>query len=439
MIRTYRITPAATEQYIDSLSKLEFATKGLHQLLEYRSNVLVKNYGVSSLSTISIRGSSAAQTSVKWQGLNINNAMTGITDFSNLPVGLFDDIRVHYGDHPSQRSLSGSIDLENKIPLANKPYSGRLLYSFESTGNHTFGLQQSFHIGKIANTFKLFFANEQNKFTYYNSIRDSMQTLEHAYRKSMHVMNDFYYQYNSKLSVSWHTWFSSMQREIPAAKFEIHSNKVEDIQSMRSILKCKYRKNDFYQLESSLGFVQENYHYQDTDVNINTHANVTQVPFQCLASLHFPKQQTLQVELLSSYSFLHSQNQHELTKAGLQLNYEKSFFTYRLALKTYVQKEVSNLFKIPLSIGLQAVYRLPFQTDLYATLSQTNRTPTLNELYYNPGGNKNLLPEKSNNLEVGTRIHYTKLRTKLNAEISGFNRLVSNWIVWYGNSILTPH
>ena len=266
-----------------------------------------------------------------------------------------------------------------------------------------------------------------------------MQTLDHAHRKSVHLMNDFYFQYNSKNSISWHNWFSSMLREIPAANFEIQSNKVEDIQSMRSILKWKYRKNDFYQLESSLGFVQENYQYQDSDVNINTQANVTQIPFQCLASLHFPKQQTLQVELSSAYSFLHSQKQHELTKAGLQLNYEKSLFKYRLALKTYIQKEVSNLFEIPISSGVQAVLRLPLQTDLYATISQTNRTPTLNELYYNPGGNKNLLPEKSNNLEAGTRIHYSKPRTKFNADISGFNRQVSNWIVWYGNSILTPH
>lgn len=438
MIRTYRITPPATEQFIDSLAKLEFATKGLHQLLEYRSNVLVKNYGVSALSTISIRGSSAAQTSVKWQGLNINNAMTGITDFSNLPVGLFDDIRIHYGDHPSQRSLSGSIDLENRIPASDNKYSGKLLYSFESTGNHTFGIQQSFHQRKIANTLKLFVSNEQNKFTYYNTIRDSMQTLAHAHRKSKHVMNDLYYQVNAKHSISWHTWFSSMLREIPAANFEVRSNKLEDIQSIRSLLKWKYRKNSFYQLESSLGYVQENYHYQDPDVNLNTQANVTQIPFQCLASMNFPKQQTLQVELNSAYSFLHSQQQHDLVKAGIQLNYGKSFFTYRLSVKTYVQKEVSNLFEIPMSIGLQAVYRLPLQTDIYATISQTNRTPTLNELYYNPGGNKNLRPEKSNNLELGTRIHHAKPRTKWNAEISSFNRQVSNWIVWYGNSILTP-
>ncbi|MBK9299353.1 MAG: TonB-dependent receptor plug domain-containing protein [Bacteroidetes bacterium] len=89
IIKDKKTTQIINTQTIDKQTQLQYQTNSLNHLLALHTNVFVKNYGVGSLSTISIRGSSAAQTAVLWHGLNLNNAMTGLADFSILPVSFF--------------------------------------------------------------------------------------------------------------------------------------------------------------------------------------------------------------------------------------------------------------------------------------------------------------------------------------------------------------
>src|SRR5688572_6926564 len=57
----------------------------------------LKTYGNNQLSTITIRGTTASQTAVLWNGININSPTLGQTDFSLIPLFLFDDVSVQYG------------------------------------------------------------------------------------------------------------------------------------------------------------------------------------------------------------------------------------------------------------------------------------------------------------------------------------------------------
>ena len=76
---------------------------------------------------------------------------------------------------------------------------------------------------------------------------------------------------------------------------------------------------------------------------------------------------------------------------------------------------------------------------LNASISSNYRTPTLNELYFTPGGNINLKPETSRNLEGGVEQTVNKRQYSLKTRSTLFTRDVKNWIVWYGGAILTPH
>jgi iron complex outermembrane receptor protein len=56
--------------------------------------------------------------------------------------------------------------------------------------------------------------------------------------------------------------------------------------------------------------------------------------------------------------------------------------------------------------------------------------PTLNDLYWNPGGNQNLNPEQSKSYETGIIIKHKQLQIRLNA----YNRTCTNQITWMANS-----
>ncbi len=98
-----------------------------------------------------------------------------------------------------------------------------------------------------------------------------------------------------------------------------------------------------------------------------------------------------------------------------------------------------SVFSLPFIYSVSSNVKIKYGFDVYANYSTNYRMPTLNELYYNPGGNIDLKPEKSKNIESG--FHYLKNyhQHTLNISSAFYKRKVDNWIAWYGNAILTPH
>jgi vitamin B12 transporter len=79
------------------------------------------------------------------------------------------------------------------------------------------------------------------------------------------------------------------------------------------------------------------------------------------------------------------------------------------------------------SLGVSPIQRLTFK----ASAARSYRAPTLNERYYNPGGNPNLRPETGLGYEAGL-LHRLKLtpRTTLQTELTGYRQLVDDWVQW---------
>ncbi|MDZ7776138.1 MAG: TonB-dependent receptor [Bacteroidales bacterium] len=71
-------------------------------------------------------------------------------------------------------------------------------------------------------------------------------------------------------------------------------------------------------------------------------------------------------------------------------------------------------------------------------VSRNYRLPTLNDLYWQPGGDPELLPERGFTLETGLKY----LSQKRNgwhggAEITWFRNDISNWIAWQPDGIMS--
>jgi hypothetical protein len=128
-----------------------------------------------------------------------------------------------------------------------------------------------------------------------------------------------------------------------------------------------------------------------------------------------------------------------LLRNSVALRYEVEPIYKKLFVQTFVQKEWTNVFALPLIAGLSIRQKVFQDNFLFASLASNYRSPTLNELYFTPGGNKNLKPETSRNLEVGLENNLKHGVQSLKASSILYSRDVKNWIVWYGGTILTPH
>jgi vitamin B12 transporter len=67
-------------------------------------------------------------------------------------------------------------------------------------------------------------------------------------------------------------------------------------------------------------------------------------------------------------------------------------------------------------------------------LARTYRAPTLNERYWRPGGNPNLLPENGVGGELGLSYQHPLSRhTTFTGELTGYSQTVNEWVQWLPN------
>ena len=65
-----------------------------------------------------------------------------------------------------------------------------------------------------------------------------------------------------------------------------------------------------------------------------------------------------------------------------------------------------------------------------ASLSRAFKVPTLNDRYWVPGGNPDILPEDSWSAEMGLEHVFENGGTKLTHGITRYRMYVDNWIIW---------
>ena len=61
--------------------------RSLGDLLSDETGAFVKSYGSGGIATISLRGSSAGQSTITWNGVPVLNPMLGLQDLSLIPLG----------------------------------------------------------------------------------------------------------------------------------------------------------------------------------------------------------------------------------------------------------------------------------------------------------------------------------------------------------------
>ena len=96
---TKKLKENSIGQHVVSLSDsvLTRNIESFTDLIRYNSSIYLKEYGKGGTSSVSFRGTSASNTAVVWNGININSINNGQTGFNSLTVSLNDAIDVRKG------------------------------------------------------------------------------------------------------------------------------------------------------------------------------------------------------------------------------------------------------------------------------------------------------------------------------------------------------
>ena len=415
---------------IDSLTTISLQFNSLDAALMQESGMAIKTYGLGMLASPSLRGGSAQQTAVLWHGLNIQNSMLGQVDLSSIPLGMFTAASVDYTSQTNGglNATSGSIALKDN----NNSQRFEIGSSVSTLQGYSNLFKAHFAGKKFSSHSKIFHLESENKYAYKNYLKPThpAERMQGAKQKMLVLMQDLNWTITEKNKIEASVWFTQRHRNIPPTILQNTKSALQFDNSFKAIIESKNQFRGSL-LNVRVAFLKDVLNYTDTGITGNNRWS------GIVAETDWKKKLGAKHELSLFYNFS--------TFNGISNSYlnKNNTQTRQSAIASYLYTISNSLFLAANASAIQINFKevapqLKLQVDkqfevspknrvaLKAALYNAYRYPTLNDLFWNPGGNINLQPEKS--LCAETNLSYET--TNFSGEVSAFSKHVNNWIIW---------
>ncbi|WP_118972742.1 TonB-dependent receptor [Taibaiella koreensis] len=461
-------TAGQQTQSIEKVYRDLYRSQSLANLLSQQTPVFVKSYGINGIATLSLRGASAAQSTVLWNGVPILNPALGVADISILTTGLFDRISLQYG---SSAALFGSGNVGGALLLEQYPATFindklvDLTLGGGSFGRRDMGAKALWQNGHWRISLRGFYQHATNDFLYTDGLQEERKLSNAQLTAGGGLLTADYKLGKQRVGdqvLSVQLWYQQYQREIPPALFEQYSVKKQTDASLRSQLSWyKQGKRSYFYAKASLN--REYLRYEDSVVLPDNRNHITQY-YQELGwkyRLDAPEanrkyQHSILLFSPLQYAVAKGNNissKESQFRPAIVLTYSLSAWKGRLKANAALRQEWVNGAAAPLLPGAGADFsllemehqRVGLRMGLQGNVQRSYRIPTLNELYYFPGGNVNLKPEQGWNVDGGYSfvflLHngHSGSLLHIDHQVHAFNRNIHDWVYWLGGAIWTPY
>ncbi len=452
-----RYEAGVKQRTIDHLTRQLYRQESLAELLAASTTAFVRATGLNTFSTLSLRGASSAQSAVYWEGVPLMNGATGGADISLLPVSSMRSVTVDYGSSAAlwgSGNVGGAILLQDERPLfGNGKWSGEVAGGAGSFGHYS-------GLGNVRYSGKRLFA------TVAGSAVRAENDFEVVDERGNHFVTENARQqsYNANLTLgcspgkkgrdilTGRLWLYGYDRQIPKALFESGSVKRQTDDGFRTMLQWERRPdfstNRYYAKAALLG---NSFSYGDSSIGLYSEVATRQAFAEGGVEKRIGQRGYFTLFAPLQRLWLVRSPDTAQTRAAIAGAVSYGFFRRKLAPQHYRIQAAANfrlesfdgkLIALP---GLNAHSEITSGFSLLANAQYTYRAPTLNELYYQPGGNPDLKPERGWSVDGGydwrkdLSREGRKVHWRFHQSGAVYDRLIRDWIIWLGGSIWTPH
>ncbi len=410
------------EKLNDSI--IERNAASLTETLRYNSSIYFKENGFGMVSSPSFRGTNAAQTAVIWNGVKINSVFTGQTDFNTISPLNYNEIAIRSGGGGVQfgsGAVGGSVHLNNSYSFKkiDSTEIGLRFGSFSTLGGNASTTQTwGDHYLNVG----LDFISSENDYEYVgkNKTNNHGQFLRFAAK-----VNEA-----RKLKrgvATWNSEYTYNDRNFSGSLNTIGKDAYNDI-ATRNLWQLQQNAGIF-STKMSVAHLFEQYKYFPNSENplyTGGKANTFIGAFQTEVFLY----RKLRIHGKVEYTFVDAEgdnvgNHSRKTLAAVfLLNHKLSEkFNYGINLR----KEFLNEFDNPFLFSADAKWNISKNYALRLNGSKNYRVPTFNDLYWYAGGNVDLQPETSYQVELGQEFSLGNLKADVAAYYISSEDLIK-WI-----------
>ena len=459
----------------DSVVLKENIALSMADVLTFNSPIFVKSYGRATLSTVSFRGTSPSHTQVTWNGMKINNPMLGMTDFSMIPSYFIDDASLLHGTSSVNETgggLGGAVKMST-VPAQNEGFGLQYVQGVGSFKTFDEFVRLTYGSDKWQISTRAVLSSSPNEYEYKNhdkkeNIYDEDMNIVGQYYpvennrsgsyKDFHFLQEVYYNTGKGDRFGFNAWYINSNRELPMLTTdygeEMDFDNRQREHTFRSILSWDHFRSN-WKLSAKGGYINTwmAYDYK-RDVGNGNMAHMTRSRSkintfygQAEGEYFIGKKWLFTANVAAHQHFVESQDKNIILQEG-----GKGIVGYNKA-RVELSSSVSAKYRPTDNIGLSFVLR----EDMYgedftplipaffidgviskkgnitakASVSRNFRFPTLNDLYFLPGGNPNLKKESGITYDAGFSFAFAKEeKYNLQGSVNWFDSYINDWILW---------
>jgi vitamin B12 transporter len=419
---------------IDSTVRLTHQFSSVAEIISQHTPINVRSYGNGLLATINARGLGANHTSVSWNGIPLNSANLGLTDLSLLPSFLFDEIAVVSG---GTGPVYGNNSMGVGIELLNTKAKNTTLNISGMNGSYgSVAKNINFNYGgnKFQSSAGIYIYNSDNDFTYKNIAKpgNPLQKQKNARQRQIGLAQIIHFNIKNN-NFKTGLWYQTTERELPALMISDKSEELQRDSSIRVFAEwSKIMKKII--LSNRISYINEFIFYDNFKNKLSGKSDVKNYRDE-VEIKYFPfRKLTLNSSLSGDISMAKIQEYKELKEfSRMEININSKYqIKNNLFIGGGLKKEFTRLSKSPLAFSVGLDSDINERKLLFAAnFSRIYTLPTLNDLYWKPGGNEDLKPETGINAQLNLTFNF--IRDGF-LSFTGYYNLIDDWIQWLPNS-----
>ena len=461
---------------IDSAMLKENIALSMADILTFNSSVFVKNYGRATLSTVAFRGTSPSHTQVTWNGLRLNSPMLGMTDFSTIPAYFIDSATLLHGTSSINETgggLGGLVRLSS-MPDINDGWNMQYIQGIGSFSTFDEFLKVTYGSEKLQTSTRIAYSSSPNDYKYTNhdkkvNIYDDNHNIIGQYHPTernksgafndFNILQDIFVNIDSQNRLGLNVWFTDSRRELPLLTVDYGSDTEfinrQHEHTLRSVVSWNHSAAKWHTaLKGGWLNTEMKYIYKRQVAAggmmksmTDSHSRVNTLYGQADGG-YTPAQGWYITASAALYQhFVRSEDRSIVTASGDNaiVGYDKGRVEFsgsasvkwqpydRLGMSVVLRESMfgNKWASLVPAFFIDGTISRRGNIMARASVSRNHKFPTLNDMYFMPGGNPDLKSEHGLSYDAGISCDIGKSGIYgLDASVSWFDSYISDWILW---------
>ncbi|MEM7161841.1 MAG: TonB-dependent receptor [Bacteroidota bacterium] len=402
-----------------------------HTHLNLRSN------GPEALTTLSFRGGSSSHLSIRWNGVDIQSPMLGQLDASLIDFAFFDQVQCNaQAADRTNSGISGNLELASSLNADANSLS--LSAAFRTYDHQTYRLEWKDQRGPFQQELQLVKRQGLNDYPIPEADRTAN---EHAQFDVTGLHWQGKLKVNKKTELIGRVWAQDRESELAPHIQQTRSEAEQFDRFLRTQLALR-QQSAFMDYEVQLSYFSDDNIYIDplSLLNDTNHYELGNVRILLKKELDDAFQIDLNLEAQRVVAESPNYNRNiQQNRQHVDLILNKA---WKFGMSRAMNGFTFNNGTFYHSLLLQQGFQLHPSYQIQLTGHRNFRIPSLNDVYWSPGGNPNLQVERSESIELRQRYEYKNKKSALALNGALYYRNSSDWILWSFDQELnywTPH